>query len=120
VVLLLGRGAAVVMPTFVDRHPVTLVPSALRQRLYLEARQHVLDPHGVQPVGCWIEDGAIYCIVVASTDQAVCQHHADRGLACDELHELRQLDGRAPTDDEDLAKVRAVIRQLWWSDQSSG
>ena len=104
------------MPTFVDRHQTSTIPSATRKRLYLEARQHALDPHGVRSVGQWIEDGVIYCIVIASAEEAVCQHHADRGLTCDELHELGELGGRAPADDEDdQARVRAAIRQLWQS-----
>jgi hypothetical protein len=67
----------------------------------------------VRSVGQWIEDGVIYCIVVASAEEAVCQHHADRGLACDELHELTEFGGRAPADDEDQARVRAAIRHIW-------
>ena len=104
------------MPTFIDRHPASALSSATRKQLYVEARQRTLDPHGARPVGHWIEDGTMYCILVAVSGEAICQHHADRGLACDELHELGELGGRAPADDEDdQARVRAAIRQLWHS-----
>ena len=102
------------MPTFVDRHPASAIPSGIRKQLYLEARQRTLDPHGVRHVGHWLEDGTIYCILVASTAEAVRQHHADRGLACDELHELTQFGGRAPADDqENQARGRAALRHIW-------
>lgn len=114
VVLLLERGGQRrgCSPTFIDRHPSSAVPRATRQQLYLEARQHTLDPHGVRHVVHWLEDGTIYCILVASTGEAVRQHHADRGLACDELHELAEFRWRAPADDEDQAMVRAAIRHI--------
>ena len=101
------------MPTFIDRHPVNAVSPDLRQRLYLEARNKQLDPCGARPVGNWIEDGTIFCIIEAPTKDVMCEHHMERGLPCDDAHEIANLQQLAPPTEQDQRMVRAAISALW-------
>jgi hypothetical protein len=71
---------------FVDRHALTAIPSSVRRQLRVEARHQIRDQHGVRVLGQWIEDETIYCILDALDAAAACQHHADHGLPCDDLH----------------------------------
>ena len=103
------------MPTFIDRHSFTAIPSGLAHQLYLETKHEIRDPHGVRAMGHWAEHGVIYCILDAPDAVAAHQYHLDRGLPCDELQALGDLDGRVPTSDEDQATVRAAIARLWQS-----
>ena len=96
------------MPTYIDRHPFAAVPRAVRQQLYLEAMRGLVDEHGAQPLGQWFTDGAIYCVLRAPSLEALCQHHAERGLPCDDVH---------PIAGADMDLVRAVIAELWPGDQ---
>ena len=104
------------MPTFIDRHclttVITAIPSGVRRQLYLEARQHLQDARGVRARGRWAEDGALYCLLDAPDAVAACQYHLDRGLRCEDLHAIDDLDGRAPISDEGQARVRAAIARL--------
>ncbi len=126
--LLLRRGEGrtrkgVPMPTFIDRHDprhLTAIPSAVRRQMHRERRNHVMDPNGVRAIGHWVEDGAIYCILDAPDADAACQHHADRGLPCDDLQVVIGLEERAPTSDNYQARVRAAIRWLWHSASMHG
>jgi Protein of unknown function (DUF4242) len=96
------------MPTFIDRHPFAAVPRAVRRQMYLEAMRGLVDEHGAQPLGYWLTDGAIYCVLRAPREEAFCRHHADRGLPCDDVH---------PIAGADMDIVRAVIAELWPGDQ---
>ena len=107
------------MPTFIDRHPLVDVPSAVRQQMHLEAVHGLVDPSGTVPLSYWIEDGYIYCVVRAPDEQAVCKHHAERGLACDELHSLPGLQGSRPLSGDDNRTVRTRIAQLWHAEPTS-
>jgi hypothetical protein len=86
----------------------------------LEVRQQIQDARGVRPTAHWLEDGVIYCILDAPDADAACQHHAERGISCDDLHAIEDLKGRAPTSDKDRARVRNAIRRLWHSDSRPG
>ena len=107
------------MPTFIDRHSLTAISSAVRRQMRLETRRHTLDQRGAraggQWVGQWAEDGVIYCILEAPDADAACQHHVNRGLPCDDLHAIEDLEGRAPTTDAGRATVRTAIARLWHS-----
>jgi hypothetical protein len=104
------------MPTFIDRHSLTALPSAVRRQMRLETRRHTRGHRGTRPiarwVGQWAEDGVIYCILEAPDAVAACQHHVDRGLPCEEIHVIDKLDERAPTSEEHKATVRAAIDDL--------
>ena len=104
------------MPTFIDRHPTKLVAPAVRRRLHVGARQKTIDPHGVRPVASWMEDGAIFCIVEAPDEDAVCGHHTELGLPCDDVHLIDDLQQLSPLTEQDQAMVRAAIARLWHSD----
>src|SRR5919199_4712394 len=103
------------MPTFIDCHALTAIPNALWRQMYLEAKHELRDPHGVRTVGHWVERGLLYCILDAPDAVAACQHHIDRGLPCDQMQAIDDLDGQAPTSDEDRARVRATIARVWHS-----
>ena len=100
------------MPTFIDRHALVAVPSALRSRMYVEANQEIMDSHGVRTVGHWVDRGLMYCILEAPDVDAVGQYHTDRGLPCDDVQALDDLDRRAPTSDNNEARLRAAITRL--------
>jgi hypothetical protein len=96
------------MPTFIDRHRFAAVPSAVRQQMQLEAAHGLVDAHGAQPLGHWLVDGVIYCVLRAPSQQAFCRHHADHRLPCDDVH---------PIAGADVHFVRAAIAELWPGDQ---
>ena len=101
------------MPTFIDRHPFAAVPRPVRRQMFLEAARGLVDEHGVQPLGYWLTDGAIYCVLRAPSLEELCQHHADRGLPCNDLHPIAGLRGSHPLSAEETQIVRAVLADLW-------
>ena len=94
------------MPIFIDRHRSAAVPSAVRHQLHLEAARGLVDAHGIQALGHWITNGVIYCVVRAPSREAFCRHHAERGLPCDDVHRIADLD-----------RVAHAIAELWPGDQ---
>ena len=84
------------MPTYIDCHALAAIPSAIQRQMPREALRGILDQHGVQPLAHWVTDGVIYCVVQAPDKEASCQHHAERGLACDELRPITGLRGSRP------------------------
>ena len=94
------------MPTFIDRHRFAAVPSAVRHQLHLEAARGQVDEHGARPLGHWITNGVLYCVVRAPSREAFCRHHAERGLPCDDVHRIADLD-----------RVTDAIAELWPGDQ---
>ncbi len=101
------------MPTFVDRHPLTTVPSTVRLQMHRESLHGLLDPSGTRPLSHWIQDGVIHCVLMAPSQDAVCQHHAKRGLPCDDLHVLEGGSGNWPPSPAEQEVVRAAIGRLW-------
>jgi hypothetical protein len=101
------------MATFIDRHPDLSIPRAVRRQMTEEARRSQVDPHGVRPVGHWLEDGSIYCVLEAPDGEAVVRHHADHSLECADLHEIPGLHGSRPVPIEDDQAVRAAIAHYW-------
>src|SRR5918911_2892204 len=96
------------MPTFIDRHLLLAVPSAVRHQLHLETVYGLVDEHGAQPLAHWLSDGVIYCMVRAPSQEAFCRHHTQRNLPCDDVH---------PIGGADVDLVRAAIAELWPGDQ---
>ena len=96
------------MPTFIDRHRFAAVPSAVRQQMHLEVVQGLVDEHGAQPLGHWLTDGVIYCVLRAPSQEAFCRHHADHGLPCEDIHQIAGAD---------MDIVRTVVAELWPGDQ---
>ena len=105
------------MPTFIDRHRFADVSRAVRQEMHLEAVWGLVDQHGAQPLAHWLTNGVLYCIVQASSREACCRHHADHGLACDDLHRILGLRGWRPLLAAETEIVRAAIAALWPGDQ---
>ena len=103
------------MPIFIDHHLVDEIDRAARQRIQTEAILGIRDPTGTLPLGHWAEDGTIYCVIDAPDKDAVCRHHHARGLSCDDLHELDELDGSLPLSGADRAAIVAAIARLWHS-----
>jgi hypothetical protein len=79
----------------------------------------VIDASGARAVGHWIDDGVIYCILNAPSLEAVCRHHQERGLACDDVHVMQDLHELRATSREDKALVRAAIDRFWPADQTA-
>ena len=105
------------MPTFIDRHPLATVRRAIRHQLHLEAAHGLVDTHGVQPLGHWTTDGVIYCVVRAPSQAAFCQHHAERGLPCADVHLIAGLRGSRPLTGAEAELVRAAITERWPADR---
>jgi hypothetical protein len=105
------------MPTFLDRHPLAAVPRAVQHQLRREAAQGLVDPHGAQPLAHWLTDGVLYCVMQAPSQGAVCQHHAEHGLPCDDLHPIAGLRGSHPLSAAELQRVHALIAELWPADR---
>jgi Protein of unknown function (DUF4242) len=101
------------MPTFIDRHRAATVSREVRRQLTHEARAHERDVHGVRPIGHWLEDGWLYCVLEAPSVAAVRQHHDAHGLASDTARELDGVDGGRPIAAEDNQRVRAAINTYW-------
>ena len=100
------------MPTFIDRHLLLAVPSAVRHQLHLEAVYGLVDEHGAQPLAHWLSDGVIYCMVRAPSQEAFCRHHAERGLPCDDLHPVMGLRESRRLSQREMRIVRATIAAL--------
>ena len=101
------------MATFIDRHPDSSIPHAVRRRLTHEARRSEVDPHGARPIGHWLEDDGVYCLMEAPNAKAVVQHHVDHGMRCDHLRELAGVRGTRPPGPRDETLVRASIAKYW-------
>jgi hypothetical protein len=101
-----GRAPGATRPTFIDCHPSAAVPSAVRHQLHLEVARGLIDAHGVQALGRWLTNGVIYCVLRVPSPEAFCRHHAERGLRCDDVHQLA-----------DLGAVTHAIAELWPADQ---
>ena len=101
------------MPMYIDRHALATIPSAVQQRMHREAMRGSVDPHGVQPLGHWVTDRLIYCVLRAPSDEAVCRYHTERGLPCDELHPITGLRGSHPLSADETQLVRAALADLW-------
>ena len=99
------------MPTFIDRHPFAAVPRPVRRQMFLEAARGLVDEHGVQPLGYWLTDGAIYCVLRAPSQAAFCRHHTERGLPCDELRPVTGPRGSRPLGAKEAQIVRVVLNR---------
>ena len=99
------------MPTYIDRHPLATIPSAIQHRMHREAMRDIVDEHGVQPLGHWVTDRVIYCVMRAPSREAVCRYHANRGLPCDELRPVAGLRGSQPLGAKEAQIVRAVLNR---------
>ena len=105
------------MPTFIDRHLLLAVPSAVRHQLHLEAVYGLIDEHGAQPLAHWLSDGVIYCVMRAPSREAFCRHHAARGVPCDDLHLVMGLRERHPPSPRETRIAQATIAKLWPADR---
>jgi (2Fe-2S) ferredoxin len=101
------------MPTYIDCHPLAAIPSAVQQQMHSEAMHGIVDKHGAQPLAHWVTDGVIYCVMQAPSEEAFCQHHAERGVPCDNLHPIAGLRGSHPLLPDETQLVRAILADLW-------
>jgi hypothetical protein len=106
------------MSIFIDRHRVTDIDPAVRYQMQIEAQQRIRDASGATPLSHWIEDGTIYCVLHATDEQAVCSHHRERGLDCDDMHEMRGMSGKVPLTDMDRRVIVDTIKHLWHAQAS--
>jgi Protein of unknown function (DUF4242) len=101
------------MAAFIDRHRTNTVPADVRHRLYVEARERKTEPYGIRAVAQWIEDETIFCVLEAPDEEAVCRHHAERGLPCDDVHMIGEFQQLSPLSEEDQTMIRAAMARLW-------
>jgi Protein of unknown function (DUF4242) len=102
------------MAIFVDQHLAEGVPLEVFGRMIQEAEQRPPDAHGVRVLGHWIGGQHLYCVLQAPDADAVRQHHAIRGLPCDEIRPLEGLHGMRSGRRYDR-RVRAAVSTLWSS-----
>ena len=109
----LGRGAQrdAPVPIYIDRHSLATIPSAIQQQMHREAMRGIVDQHGAQPLGHWVTDRVIYCVLRAPSEEAVRRYHAERGLAGDEPRPVTGLDGSRPLGAKEAQIVRAVLNR---------
>jgi hypothetical protein len=98
---------------FMDRHPLREIDRAVQLRMYREAKARTRDASGTVPLRYWVDDGTIYCIVDAPNDDAVCAHHRERNLACDDLHVLTGLSVNDILSGTDHPVVADAIDRFW-------
>ena len=101
------------MPTFIDRHPIKSISLAARRQMHLEAVRGIRDPSGTLPLGQWLEDGAVFCVLEAPDGEAVCRHHTARCVACDDVQLIERVTARRPLSDTDGTILRAEIVRIW-------
>src|SRR5438067_8792689 len=106
-------GGALRLATFIDRHRVKDLTPAVQHQFRIEARDGIRDPSGTVPLGHWLEDGKLFCVLVAPDEAAVCEHHHARGVDCDSLHRVSDSDLARPLSDHDRELVDAAISRFW-------
>jgi hypothetical protein len=89
------------------------VAPAVRHQLQLEAAHGIRDVSGTLPLGHWLEDGTIYCLLEAPDEEAVCRHHRGRGITCNDMHPLPGLSATRPLTGRDRLAIMAAIQHLW-------
>ena len=99
------------MPTFIDPHPLATIPRYVQQQRHREAMRGSVDQHGAQPLGHWLTDRVMYCVMRAPSEEAVRRYHAERGLPCDELRPATDLRGSRPLGAKEAQVVRAVLNR---------
>lgn len=105
------------MGTFIDRHHVEAIDPAVRRQLQFEALHGIREASGTLPLGHWVEDGIIYCLIEAADEDAVRRHHRARGVSCDDLQPVPGLTGERPLSGDDRLLVVGEIRRSWPADQ---
>jgi CheY-like chemotaxis protein len=101
------------MPTFIDRHAAEAIPSEALFRLIQEAGNNQFDRLGVRLVGHWVTDAHLHCVQEATDAESVRQYHAQRGWACEDLHEIDGLDGGSSRSVDVDQLVRDAIARIW-------
>jgi Protein of unknown function (DUF4242) len=101
------------MEIFIDRHRIEEIDPAARRQLQMEADRSIRDVSGTLPLGHWVEDGAIFCLLEAPDEDSICQHHRDRGVPCEDPHALSGITGVRPLSGTDRLRIAAAIRRIW-------
>jgi Protein of unknown function (DUF4242) len=100
------------MAIFVDQHLAEGVSLEVFGRMFQEAEQRHVDAHGARVLGHWMGGQHVYCVLRAPDADAVRQHHATRGLPCDEIRQVAGLDGMRSGGRRDQL-VRAAVTTFW-------
>jgi CheY-like chemotaxis protein len=106
------------MATFIDRHSADALPSEAVCRLFDEPDGHQPYQGSLRVVGHWVGDAHLHCVQEAVDAECVRQHHARRGLACDDLHEIESLHGLSAGSAELDDLVRGAIARIWTGERS--
>jgi hypothetical protein len=100
------------MAIFVDQHLAEGVPLEAFGRMIREAERRQVDSHGVRVLGHWIGGQHLYCVLQAPDAEAARQHHATRGLPCDDIRQMEGLDSSRSSRRRDQL-VRAAVATFW-------
>jgi hypothetical protein len=101
------------MATFMDRHLWRTMPSATLRQLLADRRAGAVDARGAGPLGYWIEDAALYCLLRAPALEAAYQHHVDHQLASEGMHALTGVREALPLTADEHAAVVSFIQTTW-------
>jgi hypothetical protein len=101
------------MSIFLDRHAASAVSGAVQYQMHREALAGIRDASGAVPLGHWLQDGTMYCLLDAPEKLAVCRHHEARGLGCQDVHQVVGLHLERPLSDVDKESVRSEIARIW-------
>lgn len=113
---LLTPGPNLPMPIFLDAHLSSDLPLDAMREFLESARQGTPDVHGVRALDLYCgDDGTVYYLVAAPSDEAVRCHHRERGLACEHL---RQVNLFGSSTDELSDDHKALVRHMIVGEQA--
>ena len=80
------------MPKFMDFHDDLTIPDEEIQRVKAGWQAKTRDEFGVLQLDLYYNaEGTVYCLLDAPDADAVRKHHASRGVACGDVHQVSSL-----------------------------
>lgn len=77
------------MPRFMDFHADLQLPESAIEEISESARAGSADEYGVRQLELYYNnDGNVYCLLEAPSEEAVREHHAALGVPCGEVHQV--------------------------------
>ena len=102
------------MPIYFDLHPPGVVPLPAITQGLLAARTGAEDRHHVRQVDYYCaDDGAIYCVLEAPSPDEFRARHAERGLPCEEVLPIADVDWQVPLGAAARRALNQAIQRDW-------
>ncbi len=77
------------MPRFMDYHADLRLPASAIEEIREGAHAGVADDYGVRQLELYYnDDGNVYCLLEAPSEEAVREHHAALGVPCGAVHQV--------------------------------